>query len=445
MVRPLREDVTLIPIISVGDTLAPPDTVSETYMFAQAPDGIGVRKTSNGVAELYVAHEISWSGGYRGARVSRLAIDLRNLGALAGDYVVDGSEGYSTFGAATLVGGPQGFLAPTFLVNEDAVDGFYSGTVAAVDVRDGFVTNLPWLGHFAHVSTAIVPVSSGKIAAIMTEDWNPGESQLYMYLAANDTNFLTGRGQLYVFHADAPAGLPNTRLSSMARKSRPLTGKFIPIFPDEAPTSVGELPSRLESQVQSASCLNFVHPGDVAPDHSQPNAFYFVDAGAEEYYDPITGRPVTGAGRLYFVRLDPFNPTNVVEFRVVLDGDEADDLYRPDNIDTDDRYVWIQENPGERGIHTARILRYDTQTRRIEPMAECAERDAKGPLLPKGIGGDWESTGIVDASSAFGPDSWLIAVQARNLWLPQFRNRRGGGQLLLLRGPGYPRPKREEK
>jgi hypothetical protein len=77
-------------------------------------------------------------------------------------------------------------------------------------------------------------------------------------------------------------------------------------------------------------------------------------------------------------------------------------------------------------------------------MAECAEQDPRGRFLPKGVGGEWESTGIVDASEVFGPDTWLIAVQAHNLPVPAFRGRRGGGQLLLLRGPGFPRPGRDK-
>ncbi len=445
MVRPLREDVTLTPILTVGDSLAPPDTVRNAFVFPPEPDGLGIRKTENGLAEVYVAHELSWHDGFSGARVSRLAIDLRNLGVLAGDYLIDGTEGYTRFCAAALVGPHEGFLAPTFLVDEEAVDGINRGIVAAVDVRDGTVTDLPWLGHFSHEATVIVPVSSGKIVAILTEDAVPGESQLYMYIAENDTEFLSGRGRLYVFRADNPVGRTNTHLSSLAAKSRPLTGKFVPLFPDQEGTRpVGELPGRLEAQAQGVGCLNFVRLEDAAPIPNQPNAFYFVDTGDNGPYDPVTGRPVTGAGRLYYARLDPFNPTRVEELRVLLDGDESDDVYRPDNIAADDRYVWIQEDPGERGIHTARILRYDIDTRRVEPMAECAERDAKGNYLPKGIGGAWESTGIVDASEIFGPDSWLIAVQAHNLWLPQFRNRKGGGQLLLLRGPGATRQKQPE-
>jgi hypothetical protein len=68
--------------------------------------------------------------------------------------------------------------------------------------------------------------------------------------------------------------------------------------------------------------------------------------------------------------------------------------------------------------------------------------------------GAWESSGIVDASAAFGPGAFLIDVQAHTLWVetspgpdtfigtdaqpgdPDFTYKREGGQLLLLRIPG---------
>jgi hypothetical protein len=63
--------------------------------------------------------------------------------------------------------------------------------------------------------------------------------------------------------------------------------------------------------------------------------------------------------------------------------------------------------------------------------------------------GAWESTGIVDASKAFGPGAFLINVQAHSLWVekapgevgliagqPDFTFKREGGQLALIRIPG---------
>ena len=56
----------------------------------------------------------------------------------------------------------------------------------------------------------------------------------------------------------------------------------------------------------------------------------------------------------------------------------------------------------------------------------------------------WESSGIVDASEFFGPGSWLLDVQAHNIFVgptdttttPGVTYKREGGQLLLLTVPG---------
>ena len=117
-------------------------------------------------------------------------------------------------------------------------------------------------------------------------------------------------------------------------------------------------------------------------------------------------------------------------------------MYRPDGLAADTRYLWIQEDPGGmRGLHPARILRYDIDTRRLDVMAECVELDAKGRLLSKGVGGVWKTAGIVDASDVFGPDTWLIAVQAPNQRQAYPWANLGTGQILLLRGPGWTPPK----
>jgi len=125
---------------------------------------------------------------------------------------------------------------------------------------------------------------------------------------------------------------------------------------------------------------------------------------------------------------------------VVLDASEGDDIFRPSSIDTDDQCVMIQEYPGSRGIHPSRIMRYDLRARRLEPVAECAERDTRGRPAPHGVGGEWETSGITNVSDLFGEDTWLFTVQAHTIEIPQDRRRYGeGGQLLLLRGPRNPR------
>ena len=68
---------------------------------------------------------------------------------------------------------------------------------------------------------------------------------------------------------------------------------------------------------------------------------------------------------------------------------------------------------------------------------------------PAGRLGAWETTGVVDASTVFGPDSFLVNIQAHTLWIekapgfddvapagPDYTFKREGGQLVLIRIPG---------
>jgi len=430
--RPLRDDVAFTPIMTVGDTLISPNPDDEGFVFYPVPDGLGVQRVDEDLIEIYVAHGLTWDDWLGGGRVSRLLIDPNSLRLLAADWIVDGREQFDALCAASLVGPREGFLTPRFLINEESIRGPNRGLVAAVDTRTGEVRGLPWLGRFEHERTIVLPASSGRLVTILTEDARPGASQLYMYLANGDSDILEGRGRLYVLRVDTAPGRSDPPLASMIRKGRPRTGRFVPV----KGWSVGDdenHPLAVELAAQTARAMNFVRLEGAAPDRRYANAFYFADTGDELFVDPVRGGAVTGGGRIYRVELDPFDPTIVKEIRVVLDADEGDDLYRPDNIETDEFGMMIQEDPGRRGIRPARILRYDFRTERLDPLAECAERDPQGRLIPEGTGGAWESTGITDASEFFGPGSWLVAVQAHTMRETYFRGRAGGGQLLLMR------------
>ena len=84
---------------------------------------------------------------------------------------------------------------------------------------------------------------------------------------------------------------------------------------------------------------------------------------------------------------------------------------------------------------------------KVDQSADGGPTDVDGRAA--GQLGAWESSGIVDASAAFGPGAFLIDVQADTLWVekapgddnfgdgrPDFTYKREGGQLLLLRIPG---------
>ena len=72
------------------------------------------------------------------------------------------------------------------------------------------------------------------------------------------------------------------------------------------------------------------------------------------------------------------------------------------------------------------------------PVAQVDQ--SQRPALPPG---SWESTGIIDASAAFGPGAFLINVQAHGWELdvapspyPGIDLKREAGQMMLLRVPG---------
>ena len=84
---------------------------------------------------------------------------------------------------------------------------------------------------------------------------------------------------------------------------------------------------------------------------------------------------------------------------------------------------------------------------KVDQSADGGPTDVDGRA--PGNWGAWESTGIVDASAAFGRGAFLINVQAHTLWVekapgddnngdgqPDFTYKREGGQLALIRIPG---------
>ena len=433
LARPLRADVRITPILSAGDTLFSDDPGATPFVFAGQAGGLGERNRGDGTAEVFVSHEDAWLDGVEGAMVSRLVLDLRNSGVLTGECLLRPDRGYIGFAHAALLDSRSGFLRPEFVVNERG-HRTRAPLVSAIDALGGSIQDLPWLGAMRHKSTISLPATGGKSLVVMTGGSSAfSADQLYLFVANSDTDVLAGRGQLYVFRADPSAVPISSHSASRLRRSIPVAGAFIPVDP-----SAARSPATLDALVQNLGSLNFVRLEGLTADRERLNAFYFTDRLG--YGQGAIIQTAAGGGRLYHMALDSFDPTQVTELTVVLDSGEGDDLFRPSSIDADDQCVMIQEYPGVRGIHPSRILRYDLRARRLETVAECAERDTRGRAAPSGVGGEWESSGITNASELFGEDSWLFTVQAHTVGVLQDRRRTGeGGQLLLLRGPRNPR------
>ena len=153
------------------------------------------------------------------------------------------------------------------------------------------------------------------------------------------------------------------------------------------------------------------------------------------------------------MELDKTNPLKVTSLSVLVDGDSkgaagAKDLtlvHNPDNIETTKKAILIQEDPGSQNSYaasdpngtTARIWKYDLATKALTVVARVNQKS----LDPAAAQGNWESSGIVDASYAFGPGWFYSTVQAHSVLVQQERRgtttfKREHGQLLLIKIPG---------
>jgi hypothetical protein len=145
--------------------------------------------------------------------------------------------------------------------------------------------------------------------------------------------------------------------------------------------------------------------------------------------------------------LDPNNPLVVQSLSVIFDSDalgydNPNAIHQLDNIETTANSVLIQEDPGSHNQGPvngyAKIWRFPLPAG--PPVKVAQVNQSLRPDLPIG---SWESSGIIDASSAFGPGWFLVDVQAHGYEIetapspfPGITYMREAGQLMLLKVPG---------
>jgi len=413
----------LLPLDGSNLTITPLFTTGEMvgdYQMAGVPDGLGAVRSGEHII-LLMNHELSAEddGNLTDSRVSRLTLDPETGAVLSGSYVLTGDEGYWSLCSASLAGPEVGFYAPVFLTGEESTDGPHGGMAMAINALEGRVTELPWLGKFAHENQVVVPGFAGKTVVLATEDNSEG-SQLYMYVADSPADFLAGSGQLYVFKADDATGTADIA------KGDELTGSFIPV--DQADNIDART---LETKVRGDGAFTFIRLEDLTYDRTYPNTIYFTDTGDDAAPNlDADNTPQSLNGRLYQMTLDPADPTKVTGLTVLLDGDNGDDIHNPDNIDADASTIMLQEDTGA-GV--ARILAYSIYDGTLTPVATLDQPDSDELVDPTDEPGAWESSGIINVSNIFGEGAWLADVQAHSRMALQFGGEDQSGQLLLIR------------
>lgn len=456
---------SVLPIITVGDTLP------NGYRYEAIPDGIGILPRGQGTVDVLVAHEtslvpfpytpnVSGLSDFENAQVSRLRLHQGSAGVLSGEIALPSSLNYQRFCSAFLATDEHGFRRPIFFGNEEATDYVsppplvawppdpnnqrQAGLVVALDAVNGKTYEIPGMGRFNHENTIVVPGGWDQIVALSGDDtFSAPSAQLYMYTAASDGALLADEGSLYALVVDnAAINDYGDLLPGMA-----VSGHFIPVPRDIA---LGDQ-TPLENWSNANNVFQFIRVEDLAYDKNDPRVVYLADTGEPRAVpDPATGRLRRGPGgtqgaypngRIFKLVFNSDDPMVVESMSVLIDADAGgygnpDALHNPDNLDTSTNSLMIQEDPGSHNRFLARVWRYDLVTGDLSVVAQVDQS-----ADPAALAGAWESSGIVDASSIFGPGTWLLNVQAHTLWIETDNRivtgtpllfKREGGQLLLL-------------
>jgi hypothetical protein len=345
--------------------------------------------------------------------------------------------------------------------------------------------------------------TSGPLTGVFPAGAVPSQSQLFSYIAPSTEALLADEGDLYAFVSDTP-GVKNY-YQVLPNSGTVVTGHFIKVpkeiatglradgsevraadfgFPLPPNNGSWQLDNRtttptgldgpqwvLEYWSDINNVFQFVRIEDIAYDKRPgfENVVYIVDSGRGRTPAQSLDTPnfKSTNGRVWKMVFDPNDPTVVTSLTVFVEGDDNpvktfNEVHQPDNIESTPSGILLTEDPGssqqfpfgstDPSATTARLWYVPFSgtpeiVAKVNQSADGGPTDVDGRSL--GNLGAWESSGIVDASEAFGPGMFLIAVQAHSLWVekadgadnfppagPDFTLKREGGQLLLIQIPG---------
>jgi hypothetical protein len=466
---PAGDDYETVALLSAGDTVPVTGSPSDDYQMVGIPDGLGAYKRGDGNVVLHMNHEFTLSTQsapypgapmHRGTLVSQLILDDEGnvlSGKRAWDTVyqentfvgpaADTSNATRAFGrfcSGSLSGSESGLDRPIYFTNEevDGANGFDPAGGQSVAIFDGEAHALPKLGRFSKENTLVMP-DTGPLTVVMSMEDGPAspDSQLYMYVglkyhtpgaSALRRNGLDN-GKLYVFAGNNPS-----KNAELDLQDGTTSGRWV-----EIQNAAGMTDAQLEVAADAAGAFAFVRIEDGAFSKTSNKDFFFVTTGGNK----AAGNEL---GRLYHLKLNGGDPTGTAVLRVVYNADQViaeggDIAISPDNIDTSDRYLMIDEDgtPQSRLVMQALgreggIWRFDlngggskVDADSAKFVAELAPPGADG--IPVPVPGTWESSGIIDASAFFGEDTWLVDVQAHSPTTAPVTGTVEDGQLLLLR------------
>ncbi|MEP7335920.1 MAG: hypothetical protein ABI717_09080 [Actinomycetota bacterium] len=363
-----------------------------------------------------------------------------------------------------------------------------AGVVVAFDLKNGQHRSIYGMGRHNHENAVGVPGYGYPVVLSGDDTFDAPASQLFLYKASSGAAVWNDTGKLYAFVSNVSA---INDYGDLSTASPSVTGHFIEVpraiatgkidgrevtsadFGYPRPTDPVTFPSQptsampdgpqwvLEHWSNLNNVFQFIRIEDLAYDRTNGKVMYFADTGEPRAIPdatttrlrrgPSTTRGAHMNGRLYRLALNTSDPLGTATLSI-LPRANFDDLgynnplapHQPDNIESTENAIFFQEDPGSHNSQpanpaatNARIWRYDLTTGISTVVAEVDQ--SMSPVVNKGT---WESSGIVDASAAFGPGAFLVDVQAHQWDMPAgigndppAMPQRERGQLLLIRVP----------
>jgi hypothetical protein len=412
---------------------------------------------------------------------------------------------------------------PTFPASPGDADGRQIGVVVAHDVWTGATRPIWGMGRLNHEQAMPVPGYWRPVVLTGDDTFTTttaiSQSQLYLYEADSTRKLWNDQGDLWAFVSDTPGY--NRYEDFAVGETTQIDGHFIKVpkeiatgkNPDGSEMMAADVPAEfggpapapttwqtfngvgidgpqwvLEWWSRENGVFGFIRVEDTAYDkrHGKSNVVYIVDSGRGTNAPVADG--TSSNGRIWEMVLNKKDPTGPAKLRILIEGDDRmvrdpGRIHQPDNIESTKHGLYFTEDPGSQqqfpvgaidpssanfdpNATNARIWQYKfhgPNPLRVVAVVDQSLDEAVGYDLdpvPAGNHGFWEASGIVDASDAFGPGTFLVTVQAHSLWVdsanapddhtragsawtfgtpdgfPDWINKREGGQLLLIKIPG---------
>ena len=442
----VEPDVFTTPVFTIGEAF-------DGYIPPGIPDGMAAYERENSVLILS-NHELRASAGYpftlangtelTGARVSALELDkhTREIVAFgpafdtiynrAGKVVDDASDldfnGLNRLcSAGSVVAGQAGFVDDIFFTGEETG----GGTEFALDVANGELWAVPWMGRAAWESVAALElpgINKTHVAMVIGDD--RGDAPLLLYVGEKQPGgFLErnglAKGSLYMWVADngdlSPADWNGT---GTARN-----GRFVEVV-NYKPALAGTIgfdelgfatQDNLDQQKVAIGAFNFSRPEDLHVNPDRGDQFVFASTGRNTAINQ--GADLWGTTYVVDVKINRGRIKNdriTAHIYIAYDGDDADKrdfgIRSPDNLVwADNGTVYVQEDRSisafgqDSGEETSiwALNPWTSVATRVGQMDRSAVPAGQTDFAPTDLG-NWESSGVIDVTEEFDADGTLL-------------------------------------